>query len=240
MFTEPKIVVLVGGGPLTKSEKEFREASHSLVTKLCPSIPKLEMIARGRGTLDQRVHKNTCSYCQQSIGMFRERLGLKPWPERLFRAAQQAVKRLKEIVARELDLDTRSGRTVFAGGQLEQGTRGDFRCADALILRPDLTSLLTKVEVRKLDFVEHRDLWMILRLQESLKELSDDSCLELMVMSDTHAFGPFTLPSPGTGHEEEIMLRLPRPLAESWQAQMKTSFNLPFQFVFSIRDNKRD
>ena len=219
-------------GTTTTSEQEFKRASHRLITPQCPSIPRLEKVARGRGTLAEMVHKNRCAYCQRSIAINRELLKITPWPERLFAAARQAVNKLKETARELLPAEENA---VFAAGQTNQGARAEFRSAKAVILRPDLTSQPAKVELRKLDFVERRDLWMTLRLHEPVTDFSDDHRFELLLMSDAQVFGPFTLPALGAGHEEEIMLQLPLSLAEGWEQQLKFSPNLPFEFVFSLR-----
>jgi hypothetical protein len=163
-------------------------------------------------------------------------LALPPWPKVLFEAAQRAVARLKEITARKIDSIAGNAPPVFAGGHLRQGTPAEFRCLDAFVLGKDLASQPVQVELRKLDFIEQRDLWVILRLQEPVKNLKNDCHLELMVMSDTQSFGPFALPDLAAGHEAEIMMQLPSSLAICWEEQMKASANLPFQFIFSICD----
>jgi len=161
---------------------------------------------------------------------------LTPWPDALFEAALRAVHKLREVAALTFDLAAGSPQTVFAGGQKEPETRAEFYCVDTLIVGPDLSWQPARVELRKLDFIQHRDLWMILRLQEPVKEFRDDDRFELLVMSDVQAFGPFTLPSLPTGDEEEIMLQLPHSLAEEWAEQMKASAKLPFQFIFGVRE----
>lgn len=229
MSTDPKQIFVCGPTAPTASARAFAQAAHRLLTMECPSIPRLEAIAHGHDTLEELVHRNSCGYCQKSITLFRETSDLKPWPDALFEVALQAVHNLRELAAG-------SPQTVFAGGQKDPGTRADFYWVDTLIVRPDLSWEPVRVELRKLDFIQHRDLWMILRLPEPVKEFRDDDRFELLVMSDVQAFGPFTLPSLPTGDEEEIMLQLPQPLAEEWEEQMKASATLPFQFIFSVRE----
>jgi len=234
MFRDFESMFAVRSLGATTSEEIFKRACHKLMTAQCPSIPKLEQVARGRGTLTERVHKNLCPYCQRSIVVFRETLHLTPLPKRLFEAAQQAFSKIRERAVREVLLAGGNSKTVFAGGRI-QGTRAEFRCADAVILLPDLTTQPAKVELRKLDFVE-RDLWMTLRLPEPIKDFTADSGFELLVMSDAEVFGPFTLPALATGQEEEIMLQLPPRLAQGWEQQLKLSPDLPFELILSVRD----
>jgi hypothetical protein len=236
MSTDLKQILVCGSTAPTASRKAFAQAAHRLLTTECPSIPRLEAIAHDHGTLAELVHKNSCGYCQKSITLFREMSDLKPWPDALFEVALQAVHNLRELAARTFDLVAGSPQTVFAGGQKEPGTRAEFYCVDTLIVRPDLSWQPARAELRKLDFIQHRDLWMILRLQEPVKEFRDDDRFELLVMSDVQAFGPFTLPSLPAGDEEEIMLQVPHSLAQEWEEQMKASATLPFQFIFSVRE----
>lgn len=236
MSTDLKRIFICGLTEPTASAKAFAQAAHGLLTPACPSIPRLEAIAQGSGTLAESVHTSACGYCQKNTAFFRELYDLTPWPNTLFQAAQQAARQLRELAARAFDLAAGSPQTVFAGGQQDPGSRAEFYCVDTLIVRPDLSLQPVRVELRKLDFIQHRDLWMILRLQEPVKEFRDDDRFELLVMSEAQAFGPFTLPSLPAGDEEEIMLQLPHSLAEEWEEQMRASGTLPFQLVFSVRE----
>jgi hypothetical protein len=234
MSTNLKQILVWGSMEPTASTKAFAQAAHRLLTRECPSIPRLEAIAQGHGSLSESMHKNFCGYCQTSVARFREIYDLKPWPDALFETALRAVHKLREVASLTFDFAAGNPPTVFAAGQKE--TRAEFYCVDTLIVRPDLSWQPARVELRKLDFIQHRDLWMILRLQEPVKEFRVDDRFELLVMSDVQSFGPFTLPSLPTGDKEAIMLQLPQPLAEEWEEQIRASAKLPFQFIFSVRD----
>jgi len=196
----------------TTDEREYRAACHPLKTDRCPSIPQLEKIATGRGTLPQTLHANTCAYCRKSLERFREMLGIKPWWQTLQETAQQFAQSLFQFEPLYL-ADTHGERSVQAKVVF------------------DLTSDPTTINVRDFEFVPG-GIWLPVQWQPLMEEIGR-SPIELTVVggNEEQIFGPYLLPGLGAGERQELLVVLPQAVENEWKERIEKTRTLPFNFI---------
>jgi hypothetical protein len=197
----------------TTNASAFKNSLHPQMTDSCPKIPELEKIARGGGTLKQAIHRNACIHCQTCIATVRDILGIRPWWEELRAATALAMRGLNEML-------------------VKAGT-GNERQVKSNVLLPDYSLKPIPVNLEQCRFSGNGNLWMLLELEQPVKEIGNDS-FELIVLADNgqNVFGPYLLPDLNSGRKERLLLPLPPALEQDWrEKEIETTETVPFEFV---------
>jgi hypothetical protein len=192
----------------------YKRALHPLMTDNCPSIPALEKIARGGGTLRQHLHRNSCAFCLKSVANFRKLLGLKPWWEELQDSIAGAVREFSQMVV------------------MEAGT-GNGRRVKAKVWLPDNNFKPILVNLAQCRFSGPNKLWMLVDLEQPLAEIGDHPLeMNVLAANGKEVFGPYVFADLNRGQKQRLLLFLPPALEQEWRQQsIETSRTVPFQFV---------
>ena len=191
----------------------FEASRHPLMTSSCSSIPALEKIALGQGTLRQLLHFNSCPFCQKGVNTFRTIHGIRPFWESWAEMAR-AILDFSEMVV------------------VEAGTGAERRVKTKVLL-PDSSLRTITVKLAQCRFSGENQLWMLLELEPPVSEIKSDP-LELTVLADNgqDTFGPYVLADLNRGRKEKLLLLLPSAVADDWRKKaVETTKVVPFQFI---------
>lgn len=206
-------------------------AEHRLKTAKCPTIPEFERLAKlpiANWSVMQFLHVKGCPYCQLSLKLFRQHLGIKPWWELWGERAQQIIDSV---------------------GQLPQPARALEKELLALCSVPavviDQNQGMKKSSVAILMAEVTRDACLRLRIrmkwidgQEERLFSADQMPIELTLVTHPtgEPLGALLLPNLiGTG-EENFKIQLSeecRENLEKWLDEKKREDEFPIRFVLS-------
>jgi hypothetical protein len=199
--------------------EKFPRAEHPLKKADCPSIPEFEQLAADTAgwSLKQWMHTSNCPYCQLTLRVFREEMGIKPWWERLREKAEEALAVLRDKTWAHA-----------AGGK---------ELVPAVLLDATSQPRLVPVEVLAARFTDDQCGRLRIKLEEPLPGISPETPLELTVV--THPEGQplaeFVLPMLSSGQEERLKIWLTPEAREAWrkldESTAEPSRQLPFRFI---------
>ncbi len=206
--------------------EEFPRAEHPLKKEDCPSIPEFEQMAADTAgwSLKQWMHTSNCPYCQLTLRLFREEMGIKPWWERLREKAEQALALLRD-------------KTGAAKYQTWAEAAGEKELVPGVLLDATSQPRLVTVEVLAARFTDDQCGRLRIRLEEPLPDINLETPIELTVV--THPEGQplaeFVLPMLNSGQEERLKIWLPQEVREAWrkmdESTAESGRQLPFRFI---------
>jgi hypothetical protein len=191
-------------------------AEHRLKTPDCPTIPELEQMAANAAqwNLKQWLHTNNCPYCQLTIKLFREEMGIKPRWERWREKAAQAFEVLNLGVA-----------------------AGDKQLVPAVLLDAGPEPKQVTVEVVTARFTSDQCGRLRFKLEKQLPGVKPETPIEMMLVTHPEAepLGEFLFPMLNFCQEERLKVWLPPDAHEAWRKLNapagESKRELPFRFV---------
>lgn len=205
-----------------------RGAEHRLKTAKCPTIPELEHLARlsiADWSVIQFLHTKGCPYCQLSLKLFRQHLGIKPWWKLWGKRAQQiidSVGQLQQSAHAEKELALSVPAVVLDQNQ------GMKKSSVAILM----------AEVTRDDCVRLRIRMKWIDGQEERLFSADQMPIELTLVTHPtgEPLGALLLPNLIGTSEENFKVQLSeecRENLEKWLDEKKREDEFPIRFVLS-------
>jgi hypothetical protein len=197
-------------------------AEHPLKQPDCPSIPEFEQLAANTAgwSLKWWLHKNNCPYCQLTLRLFREEMGIQPWWEKWREKAEQTLT-LSGMKANE--------EWVHAAGEKE--------IVPAALLGATAEPKLVPVEVIAARYTGDQCGRLRIKLEESLRDVKPETPIELVIVTypENQPLGEFLLPALNSCDEERLKVWLPPDARPAWQKLNEPSNEprreLPFRLI---------
>jgi hypothetical protein len=207
--------------------EEFPRAVHPLKKEDCPSIPEFVRLAADSAgwSLKQWIHTSNCPYCQLTLRLFREEMGIKPWWERLREKAEQALALLR-------DKDW-----AYADGITEGKKEEEKELAWAVLLDAAPQPEPVLVEVLAARFTDDQCGRLRIKLGKPLPGVVPGTAVELTVVAHPQGqpLAEFVLPGLSSGQEERLKIWLPPEAREAWrkldESTAEPRRHLPFRFI---------
>lgn len=198
-------------------------AEHPLKTDKCPSIPEFERLAARQAKWNPMLllHVNRCSYCQLTLELFRQELGIKPWWEERRETAKKAIQLLLLATARPV---------AHSKGQNEVLTSLPALYAVPVAIVNDRIEDGV-LDVMSVDFALDQCLRLRVRMREP--QFSDaDMPVELTMVTypEGEPLRSFLLPELIGENEQRLKTSLPPRLREAWN-DLRSRNELPFRFI---------
>jgi hypothetical protein len=169
------------------------------------------------------MHTSNCPYCQLTLHLFRQELGIKPWWENLREKAEQALALLR-------------GPT-WANVEGWAEAAGEKEFVPSVLLDASPKPALVPVEVLEASFTPDQCGRLRIRLEKPLPDVEPETPIELTVVAhpEGQPLAEFVLPKFNSGREERLKIWLPPEAREAWRKLDETAGapkrQLPFRFI---------
>jgi hypothetical protein len=212
--------------------EEFPRAEHPLKKEDCPSIPEFEQLAADTAgwSLKRWMHTSNCPYCQLTVKLFREEMGIKPWWE-------QWEERAREVFVYLRGMQLQSGHAAPLSEEMR--TSLPALCAvPALVIHPDQKRSDAEMEIMAADNTIDECLMLRVRMKEPFFNASHMPVeLTLVAHQEGEPLGALLLPNLILNTEERLKVQLPAKWRESvkkrieaWE-KMEAKKEFPLRFI---------